>query len=312
MEKTIETHAFTVVVGEDKQRLDRYLVGKFPQLSRSYLGKLIHSGKVVVNDNIVKAGFILHPDHHVTVHFPPPQKPELKAEPIDFPIIYEDGDVLVLVKPPGLVVHPAAGHHQGTLVNGLLYHCNTLSATGSVRPGIVHRLDKDTSGIMLVAKNDSAMLQLCADFKERNVRKIYHSLLTRAPYEQSGRIVAPIGRHPVQRKKMAIRQVNGKYAATCWEVLENFSCGCCFAELEIETGRTHQIRVHMASLQSPVAGDSLYGGKNLSNSPVNAHRQLLHASTLFFRHPVTRKKMDFTAPLWPDFQSCLDVLRGNT
>ncbi|NOQ46095.1 MAG: RluA family pseudouridine synthase [Desulfobulbaceae bacterium] len=300
---------FCVVPGEAGQRLDRFLVSRFSELSRSAVGRLILSGHVTVNKSAVKAGYRLRQHDQVVVSFPPVEPSELIAEPIDFTILFEDEYLLVLVKPPGLVVHPAAGHWSGTLVNGLLYHCKQLAALDPHRPGIVHRLDKDTSGIMLVGKTAQALRFLADDFKNRKIQKTYQAILLRCPQKTEGRLVAPMGRHPVNRKKMAVRHTHGRYAATRWQVREHFDCGMCFVRINIETGRTHQIRVHMASMGTPVAGDALYGGRIPENFFVRADRQLLHASAISFLHPQLKKEMSFTAPLWPDMQEVLDSLR---
>jgi 23S rRNA pseudouridine1911/1915/1917 synthase len=219
--------------------------------------------------------------------------------------------LLVINKPPGLVVHPAAGHADRTLVNGLLHRYQDMAALEGDRPGIVHRLDRDTSGIMLAARTERMQQLLAAAFKERKIRKTYHALLLRTPKEESGRIVAPIGRHPVHRKKMSIRS-DGRYAATSWQILEHFANSFCFAEIKIETGRTHQIRVHMASLNTPVAGDTLYGGKIDNSAGIKAERQLLHASSLAFVHPATQQECLFTAPLWPDMEQALAYCGNDT
>ncbi|MCI5150722.1 MAG: RluA family pseudouridine synthase, partial [Candidatus Electrothrix sp. MAN1_4] len=237
------------------------------------------------------------------------QENEPQAQPVDFEVLHEDQSLLVINKPPGLVVHPAAGHTDQTLVNGLLHRYADMASLEGDRPGIVHRLDKDTSGIMLVARTKKVQALLSTAFKERKVRKTYHALLLRTPAEISGRIVAPIGRHPVRRKKMIIRE-DGRYAATVWTILETFPNGLCFAKVGIETGRTHQIRVHMSSLNAPVAGDVLYGGKLHKTINLVATRQLLHASTLSFIHPITGKECAFTAPLWPDMKEMLAQLQG--
>ncbi len=299
----------TVPPNEIKQRLDLYIVNNIEDVTRSHLAKLIREGYVVVNGSVVKGGYKVRSGDVIKVVLPARAQSSLVPEEIEFEILFEDNDMIVISKPPGLVVHPAAGHETGTLVHGLLFRYQNLPNHGDGRPGIVHRLDKDTSGVMLVAKTEDALRGLSADFKDRKIHKIYHAVLTGCPTEASGRIVAPIGRHPVNRKKMAIRQVRGRYAASNWNILEYFSNGWCFAEIEIETGRTHQIRVHMASLRAPVCGDSIYGGKVNYLGTVLPERQLLHASEIAFNHPVTSKQMYFTAPLWPDLQQCLQKLR---
>ena len=290
-------------------RLDHYLALRFPEYSRSSLGKHIRSSHILVNEKTVKPGYRLHQGDVLLVDFPPlVDEDEPQAQPVEFEVLYEDESLLVLNKPPGLVVHPAAGHVDNTLVNGLLHRYPDMTSLEGGRPGIVHRLDKDTSGILLVARTEKVQALLSAAFKERRISKTYHALLLRTPAERSGRIVAPIDRHPVHRKKMTIRP-DGRYAATNWKILETFSNGICFAEIEIETGRTHQIRVHLSSLKAPVLGDTLYGGRPDKKSGITAERQLLHASTLAFTHPVTGKECRFTAPLWPDMEQILVQLR---
>ncbi|MGD9950366.1 MAG: RluA family pseudouridine synthase [Desulfobulbus sp.] len=302
--------ALPVAASEVGLRLDHFLTRHFPEHSRSSLNKLIISADVRVNEQAVKAGYRLRAEETVSVRFPRVEEDALLPEKIEFPVLFEDDHLLVLSKPPGLVVHPACGHAVGTLVHGLLFHCKNLPAVDGGRPGIVHRLDKDTSGVMLVAKNELALRALMADFKDRRIRKVYQALLLRSPREPQGRIVQPIGRHPVDRKKMAIRPADGKYAVTHWKIVECFTNYWCFAEIGIETGRTHQIRVHMASMKSPVAGDSLYGGDVGRDSLFLPQRQMLHASTLSFIHPMDGREMCFTAPLWPDMQQLIDALRG--
>ena len=296
---------------ENGMRLDHYLTLRFSEYSRSSLGRHIRSSHILVNEKTVKPGYRLHPGDIIQVDFPPlvaaKQPP---AQPVDFKVLYEDESLLVINKPPGLVVHPAAGHADKTLVNGLLHRYPDMTALEGGRPGIVHRLDKDTSGILLVARTEQVQALLSAAFKERRISKTYHALLLRSPAEQSGRIVAPVGRHPVHRKKMSIRS-DGRYAATNWKVLETFPGGLCFAEIGIETGRTHQIRVHLSSLKAPVLGDTLYGGRPDKKSGIRAERQLLHASTLIFLHPVSGKECCFTAPLRPDMEELLSQLRGS-
>ncbi|WP_051553933.1 RluA family pseudouridine synthase [Desulfobulbus elongatus] len=300
---------FVTTPADAGQRLDHFLTGTYPEYTRSALNKLIGTSHVLVDGRRVKAGHRLRTNETVTVVLPPPSLPELTPEQIDFTVLYEDAHLLVISKPPGLVVHPAGGHRSGTLVHGLLHLCRELPAADAGRPGIVHRLDKDTSGVMLVAKTEIALRSLMADFKDRRIRKTYHALLVRCPKENEGRVVAPIGRHPVDRKKMAVRPVHGKYAATNWRVLERFANGWCWAEIGIETGRTHQIRVHMASIKAPVAGDTLYGGAVDRRAAIRPRRQMLHASTLRFRHPVTGEAFCCTAPLAEDMQAVLTALR---
>lgn len=290
-------------------RLDHFLARRYPDQSRSFLHKLIGKGDILVDGQVVKAGYRLRVNDTIAIFFSQPQPSAIIPEQVFFFVLYEDEHLLVISKPPGLVVHPANGHHNGTLVHGLLYRCKNLPAVDAGRPGIVHRLDKETSGVMLVAKTEQALRTLMDDFKERRIRKTYHALLLRCPREHDGRIVAPIGRHPVDRKKMAVRPDHGKYAATNWQVMECFVNGWCLAEIGIETGRTHQIRVHMASLKAPVVGDLLYGGAVNRNTAVKPSRQMLHASTLHFSHPFSGQKLFFTAPLWEDMQLLLDILR---
>lgn len=301
--------SYQVLPEEGGLRLDHFLVRLFPDQSRSALGRYIRVGHILVNNSQVKSGYRLKPGDGIRVALPAPEESRLVAEPVDFEVIYEDESLLVISKPPGLVVHPAAGHASGTLVNGLLYRFGDLPGLDNNRPGIVHRLDKDTSGIMLVARTEKVQRLLSEAFKNRQVHKTYHALLLRRPQDMEGRIVAPIGRHPVNRKKMAIRHSSGRYAATRWQVLEPFANGQCLAEITIETGRTHQIRVHMSSLGAPVAGDVLYGGRIGDSAGVKADRQLLHASTISFVHPETGQQRTFTAPLWPDMVRVLENLR---
>lgn len=290
-------------------RLDHYLVRRIPDQSRSGLGRFVRSGHILVNNCQVKSGYRLKSGDDVQVELPTPEESRLVAQPVNFEVLYEDESLLVINKPPGLVVHPAAGHASGTLVNGLIHRYGDLPGLENNRPGIVHRLDKDTSGIMLVARTEKVQRLLSEAFKNRQVHKIYQALLLRRPLDKEGRIVAPIGRHPVNRKKMAIRHGSGRYAATRWQVLELFTNGLSFVEITIETGRTHQIRVHMSSLGAPVAGDVLYGGRIGDSVGLKVERQFLHASTISFVHPETGQKRMFTAPLWLDMVRVLEELR---
>ncbi|MDY0391572.1 MAG: RluA family pseudouridine synthase [Desulfobulbus oligotrophicus] len=304
---------FTCVVSLKSagQRLDHFLTEKLTACSRSALNRLISAQQVRVNGMCVKAGYRLRTQDVISLAIPEPPPQTLVPEQIEFDVLYEDAHLLAINKPPGLVVHPGGGHLSGTLVHGLLYHCTQLPGLDAQRPGIIHRLDKDTSGILLVAKTEQALQNLMADFKNRKVCKIYHALIMRWPGKTHGRIVQPIGRHPVNRKKMAIRPELGKYAATNWRIRERYSNGWCWAEINIETGRTHQIRVHMASVHAPVVGDVLYGGGVGQYTQYVPERQMLHASSIQFCHPSTGQVLCLTAPLFADMQTLLDALRIN-
>lgn len=298
---------FIVTADHSALRLDHFLVRRYPDTSRASLGRLIRSGAILVNTVRVKAGYRLHEKDTVAVTFPKKEPSVVVAQPVDFGILYEDDDILVVDKPAGLVVHPGDGNRQGTLVNGLLHRYPSLPGNQSERPGIVHRLDKDTSGVLLVAKSETALRNLGESFKNRLIDKTYHAILLRYPGRDSGRLVAPVGRHPVNRKKMAILRDHGRYAATNWQVQQRWP-GFCFVKIGLETGRTHQIRVHMASLGSPVAGDRLYGGRSGATVDLSIDRQLLHASIVSFHHPVTGKKMQVTAPVPEDMQRVISLL----
>ena len=296
------------------QRLDRCLSLwlKAETLTRTRLQTLIREGSVLVDDSTKKAGYLVRQGDRVTVSVPPPQQTELTGQEVPFILLYEDDAIVVLSKPPGVVVHPACGHAEGTLVHGLLFHCPNLSGiSGELRPGIVHRLDKDTSGCMVVAKSDQAHQRLVAQFKGKEITKIYHAIVLGCPTQSRGTVDLSIGRHPVHRKKMAVREAEGRPAVTHWQVMERFVAGFSLVQVRLETGRTHQIRVHMAALGHPVAGDQVYGGKGKDVSRFGIARQCLHASRLAFRHPVTGAAMEFSAPLWPDMEALLARLREN-
>lgn len=302
-------HQFRFVVNAEQagSRLDHFLVRSIPDASRSMLTDAVRHGLITVNDIHRKTSYCLKAGESVSGSLLAPPAQDLLPENIPLEIHYEDSFLLVLSKPPGLVVHPGSGNHVGTLVNGLLYHCQSIVNVGEdvLRPGIVHRLDKDTSGLMVVAKEERAHRRLVEAFKERRVEKQYLALLHGFLEQKTGRIVAPIGRHPIHRQKMTVRE-DGRFAATNWQALQEYSSGFSLVRLQIETGRTHQIRVHMASLGHPVAGDLLYsrGARDKRKFP----RQLLHSAQLCFPHPITGKEMSFSAPLWPDFLSIVDQL----
>ena len=277
-------------------RLDRYLARALPQFSRSRLQALIRAGDVVLQGKSVRAREMVHAGDIVRLTVPPLCEIDAKAEEIPLEILFEDDDVLVLNKPAGLVVHPGAGNQTHTLVNALLHHCANLSGIGGKqRPGIVHRLDKETSGCLVVAKNDTAHQHLSRQFAEREVKKIYLALVAGTLKRPRGTIDAAIGRHPVQRKKMAVHPTKGRIARTDYRVLQAGG-GVSLVECAIHSGRTHQIRVHLHHIGNPVIGDSLYGKK------VAAPRQMLHAWKLGFTHPRTNERLFFEAPVPEDFR----------
>lgn len=290
------------------QRLDRFLTFSLPDFSRSELNNANKNGTILVDGLSRKNSYKLKLGETIEGYLVQDDPLEIEPEPLELNILFEDEHLIVLSKSPDMVVHPGAGNRTGTLVNGLVHHCQQIESVGEdlTRPGIVHRLDKDTSGVMVAAKTQESHKKLSEAFKNREVRKQYHALLHGRMKEEYGRLVAHIGRHPVQRKKMSVHEGGGgRYAVTNWEVIEEFDSRYSLVELEIETGRTHQIRVHMAYLGNPVVGDELYGPRK--KDPI-AQRQLLHASCLRFNHPVTGRKMKFTAPLWPDFEKIITDL----
>lgn len=295
------------IAGEDQgQRVDKLIALKLKELSRSRVQKLIEDGQVLLDGSPCKPNTKLKTGSVLEVMLPGAQEPELRPEAIPLDIIYEDEDLLILNKPQGLVVHPAPGNEAGTLVNALLNHCRNLSGIGGTdRPGIVHRLDKDTSGAMVVAKNDFTHRHLVAQLKERTVSRIYWALVHGNVVEEGGRIDAPIGRHPVHRKKMAVVEENSKPAVTEYKVKERFQ-GYTLVEAKLHTGRTHQIRVHLAYIKHPVVGDPVYGPRK---NPFGLTTQVLHAYGLSFVHPRKNIKMEFVAPLPDYFQELLLSLR---
>lgn len=296
------------------QRLDQFLAQHVEvdgDFSRGMFQDLVAQQRILVNGMARKNNYRVRAHEVITISVPPPVPSALVPEPIDLQIIHEDDHVLVLSKPPGLVVHPACGNLTGTLVHGLLYHCHDLSGiNGQVRPGIVHRLDKDTSGVMVIAKNDLAHHSLAEQFKDKSARKTYHAILSGVPSSESGRICTTMGRHPVNRKKMAVLARDGKEAITTWKLLSSFGHAFSFVEVTIETGRTHQIRVHMAYIGVPVAGDQVYGKHNDLFPALGVHRQCLHASKLSFLHPATGERVTFEADLPSDMRGVLDRLQA--
>jgi 23S rRNA pseudouridine1911/1915/1917 synthase len=294
-------------------RLDRYLAA-VTGLPRSQVQRLIEAGRVLVEGRRPKASAAVLPGKRISISIPPPRPSALTPEPIPLNILYEDDDLLVLNKPAGLVVHPAPGHPGGTLVHAILHHCPNLPGIGQEqRPGIVHRLDKETSGVMVVAKTDAAMASLAGQFKGRRVKKTYIALVHGDVKQAEGRIVAEIGRHERDRKRMAVRTRRGREAVTAYRVMKRLD-GLTLLELHPETGRTHQIRVHLSSIGHPVVGDKVYGGRRerraavsgqRSEVSVTAERQLLHAWKLGLLHPRTSAWMEFEAQLPADFTNWL-------
>lgn len=288
-------------------RLDAFLAEKLPDLSRSRVQQLLEQGCILVEGKPGKKNRRLSPGDRVLLNLPEPAEADPEPEEIPLDILFEDEDLLVINKPKGMVVHPAPGHERGTLVNALLHHCgDSLSGIGGVkRPGIVHRLDKDTSGLMLAAKTDRAHAALAVQLGDHSLHRVYAALLIGTPRPAEGIVELPVGRHPRDRKKMAAGVPGGRSAVTHYRVLESFP-GYSYAECVLETGRTHQIRVHMASLGHPVAGDPLYGGR--CALPLTS--QCLHAREIRFRHPVTGEDMTFSCPLPPEFAAVLNKLRA--
>lgn len=309
------TSTFIVEQTLPSERLDSFLRERFPTASRVTLKRMIEQGDIRVDGQTVKPTHHPHQGETIVVRWPDPTPPTAQAEKIPLDILYEDEDLLVLNKSPDLVVHPAAGHEGHTLVNALLHHCEgKLSGIGGVaRPGIVHRLDKDTSGCLVVAKNDPTHLGLAKQFAERTVEKVYHALLCGGVPKSSGEIRAAIARHPSHRKRMAVTEGVGREAWTSYRVVENLGPAT-WVEALLHTGRTHQIRVHFHHLGAPLVGDELYGHRQNNRLQelvgYKAPRQMLHAKTLSFVHPGTDEPMAFEAPLPRDFLDALVALRN--
>lgn len=293
------------------ERLDKYLSIVFADTdassSRSFFQKLIKEGRVLVNDIPQKSNYRLKAEDLISVEIPDAVETPILPENIPLDILYEDDDLLVVNKPKGMVVHPSAGHYTGTLVNAVMYHCkDSLSGiNGEIRPGIVHRIDMDTTGSLIVCKNDDSHVFIAKQIKEHSVNRRYRGIVCGHVKDDEGIIDAPIGRHPIERKKMAINEKNGKNAITHYKVLEHFE-RYTYMEFKLETGRTHQIRVHMASIGHPLLGDALYSsGKN----PYKLQGQTLHAMTIGFVHPSTKEYMEVNAPLPDYFEKLLKNLR---
>lgn len=292
----------------DDIRIDKVLAAYLTELSRTYIQKLIEGGNVTLSGKTLKANFKVSSGQEIEVLLPEPETLKVEPENIPLDILYEDSDVIVVNKPKNMVVHPAAGHYSGTLVNALLYHCkDSLSGiNGIMRPGIVHRIDKDTTGALVVCKNDTAHQCLAEQLKEHSITRKYEAIVYNAFKEAEGRVEGPIGRHPSERTKMAINYKNGKEAITNYRVLENLGNGYAHVECRLETGRTHQIRVHMSSIHHPLVGDTIYGP---AKDSFGLEGQSLHARVLGFIHPTTKEYMEFEAPVPEYFTKLLQKLR---
>lgn len=302
-------------------RLDILVAAEIDHCSRSFAATLIRQGCIIVDGSAKKPGYPLKAGEIVSGRIIPPEAPSFLPEDIPLHILYEDAELLVVNKAPGMVVHPAPGHSGGTLVNALMHHCVDLEGIcGSLRPGIVHRLDKDTSGVLVVAKNSRAMHHLTAQFKSREVRKLYLALVYGNPRVDKGRVDRPIGRHPVDRKVMSVMTRTPRSALTHWRVREQFA-GACLLELDIRTGRTHQIRVHCKTMGHPVIGDAVYGNRGekkrlaeaseeMRRAVMALDRQMLHAWRLWFTHPVSGERMTVQAPMPADMAELLDQFRA--
>ena len=294
-------------IADSGLRIDKYLSSVNEQLSRSYIQKLLKSGLVLVDGKPVKASYQVDEGDVISLDIPEAVEPEIEPENMDLDILYEDQDVILVNKPKGMVVHPAAGHYSHTLVNGLMHHCkDQLSGiNGVMRPGIVHRIDMDTTGVIIACKNDMAHNSIAAQLKEHSITRRYQAIVHGVLKDDAGTVEGPIGRHPTDRKKMSINYNNGKSAVTHYKVLKRFR-QYTHVECRLETGRTHQIRVHMASIGHPLLGDLVYGpGK----CPIpGLQGQTLHAGVLGFIHPRTGEYMEFTAPLPEYFAKLLNTL----
>lgn len=294
------------LISQEKIRIDKYLMQEL-SYSRSKIQRMIESNEILVNNNPVKNSYVLHINDEITINEEYTEEIEITPENIPLDIYYEDDYLLVVNKPSGMVVHPAAGNQEKTLVNALMYHCNNnlSSINGNVRPGIVHRIDKDTSGLLLVAKTDEAHVDLANQIAEKTVTRKYIALVQGVINEDTATIDAPIGRDPNNRKKMAVTDINAKDAITHLRVLARYS-KTTLIECNLETGRTHQIRVHLNYIGHPIVNDPVYGYKKLDNPEFG---QMLHASVIGFIHPITKKYLEFTSKPPKEFDEILDIYK---
>lgn len=291
------------------ERIDKFLSDSIPDMSRAYIQKLIKDGQITVNHKTMKSNYKLSVGDLVSVEEPELQEPDIKAENIPLDILYEDSDLLIVNKPKGMVVHPSAGHYSGTLVNALMYYCkeDLSGINGVVRPGIVHRIDMDTTGSIIVCKNDFAHNAIAEQLKVHSITRVYHAIVHGVLKNDEGTINAPIGRHPIDRKKMSVNEKNGKEAVTHYKILKRFK-NFTYIECRLETGRTHQIRVHMSSIHHPLLGDAVYGP---AKCPYKLQGQTLHAKTIGINHPRTGEYLEIEAPLPEYFSDLLKKLENS-
>ncbi len=299
-----------IVPEMEDERIDKCISNYMENLSRSYIQKIIKDGSVSVNGQVVKANYRVKVDDRVRFIIPDSVEPDIPAQDIPLDILYEDADILIVNKPKNMVVHPAPGHYEGTLVNAVMYHCRgQLSGiNGVLRPGIVHRIDKDTTGSIIVCKSDEAHNAIAELLKTHDITRKYRAIVYGNVKDDQGTVDTPIGRHPIDRKKMAVNEKNGKRAVTHYRVLERFE-QYTYIECQLETGRTHQIRVHMASIGHPLLGDTVYTGRK---APFHLEGQVLHAMTIGFVHPRSNTYMEVEAPLPEYFVKLLGILGKNT
>lgn len=306
LRKDEKSQCFVVDIDDSSIRIDRYLSEEMQDISRSRIQKLIENGLVTVNGNSIKSNYKVMAEDMINITIPELEIPKIEPEDIPLDIVYEDNDIIVVNKPKGMVVHPAAGHYTGTLVNALMFHCrdNLSGINGVLRPGIVHRIDMNTTGVLVACKNDYAHNFIAEQLSVHSITRKYYAIVLNGFNNEQGTIDAPIGRNPTDRKKMAIDKKNGKRAVTHYKVLEQFG-KYSYIECQLETGRTHQIRVHMSSIGHPLLGDDVYGS---GKSPFNLTGQTLHAGVLGFIHPSTKEYVEYSAPLPDYFQKLLDII----